>query len=153
MKEAEGAFLGEVRRGSSTGISWKAGLPASVNLGNWPDAHVPDDVDDYFFADDCVDELIDAQADSVRSTDLIGAANDTGLFSLSEDPEGLISRLMAFDNAMPRWDNNGWSPDALHSKITGKRIFRNPDGTEMKVGRNDPCLCGSGKKYKRCCGR
>jgi uncharacterized protein len=22
-----------------------------------------------------------------------------------------------------------------------------------KVGRNDPCLCGSGKKYKRCCGR
>lgn len=25
------------------------------------------------------------------------------------------------------------------------------DGT--KVGRNDPCPCGSGKKYKRCCGR
>ena len=22
-----------------------------------------------------------------------------------------------------------------------------------KVGRNDPCLCGSGKKYKYCCGR
>jgi preprotein translocase subunit SecA len=21
-----------------------------------------------------------------------------------------------------------------------------------KVGRNDPCVCGSGKKYKRCCG-
>jgi uncharacterized protein YecA (UPF0149 family) len=20
-----------------------------------------------------------------------------------------------------------------------------------KVGRNDPCPCGSGKKYKRCC--
>jgi hypothetical protein len=25
-----------------------------------------------------------------------------------------------------------------------------PDG---KVGRNDPCPCGSGKKYKKCCGR
>lgn len=25
----------------------------------------------------------------------------------------------------------------------------NPNGT--KVGRNDPCPCGSGKKYKRCC--
>jgi len=24
---------------------------------------------------------------------------------------------------------------------------------EQKVGRNDPCPCGSGKKYKRCCGR
>ena len=22
----------------------------------------------------------------------------------------------------------------------------------MPVGRNDPCPCGSGKKYKRCCG-
>ena len=23
----------------------------------------------------------------------------------------------------------------------------------MKVGRNDPCPCGSGKKYKECCGK
>lgn len=25
--------------------------------------------------------------------------------------------------------------------------------TEPKIGRNDPCTCGSGKKYKKCCGR
>jgi SEC-C motif-containing protein len=25
--------------------------------------------------------------------------------------------------------------------------------TEPRIGRNDPCPCGSGKKYKRCCGR
>ncbi|MBK1707338.1 SEC-C metal-binding domain-containing protein [Halochromatium glycolicum] len=24
--------------------------------------------------------------------------------------------------------------------------------TSTKVGRNDPCPCGSGKKYKKCCG-
>jgi uncharacterized protein len=24
-------------------------------------------------------------------------------------------------------------------------------GSEPKVGRNDPCPCGSGKKYKKCC--
>jgi preprotein translocase subunit SecA len=24
--------------------------------------------------------------------------------------------------------------------------------TDIKVGRNDPCPCGSGKKYKKCCG-
>jgi len=23
---------------------------------------------------------------------------------------------------------------------------------KQKVGRNDPCPCGSGKKYKKCCG-
>ncbi len=25
--------------------------------------------------------------------------------------------------------------------------------SDAKVGRNDPCLCGSGKKYKKCCGK
>ena len=25
--------------------------------------------------------------------------------------------------------------------------------TKDKVGRNDPCPCGSGKKYKKCCGK
>ena len=24
---------------------------------------------------------------------------------------------------------------------------------KQKIGRNDPCPCGSGKKYKNCCGR
>ena len=28
--------------------------------------------------------------------------------------------------------------------------FRN---TEKKIGPNDPCPCGSGKKYKKCCGK
>jgi len=23
--------------------------------------------------------------------------------------------------------------------------------SEKKIGRNDPCPCGSGKKYKKCC--
>ncbi|MDK2847569.1 MAG: motif domain protein [Desulfuromonadales bacterium] len=25
--------------------------------------------------------------------------------------------------------------------------------TVVKIGRNDPCSCGSGKKYKKCCGK
>jgi uncharacterized protein YecA (UPF0149 family) len=25
--------------------------------------------------------------------------------------------------------------------------------TKKKVGRNDPCPCGSGEKYKKCCGK
>ena len=28
-------------------------------------------------------------------------------------------------------------------------ILTNPD---KKIGRNEPCPCGSGKKYKKCCG-
>jgi preprotein translocase subunit SecA len=30
---------------------------------------------------------------------------------------------------------------------------KRPVRVEVKVGRNDPCPCGSGKKYKKCCGK
>ena len=39
--------------------------------------------------------------------------------------------------------------------ITDLDILLNPIKTKIadpKVGRNDPCPCGSGKKYKKCCG-
>ncbi|MDD2359342.1 MAG: preprotein translocase subunit SecA [Syntrophaceticus schinkii] len=35
----------------------------------------------------------------------------------------------------------------------GEEAPRTPVRVGPKVGRNDPCPCGSGKKYKRCCGR
>lgn len=34
---------------------------------------------------------------------------------------------------------------------TGDRVKQTPV-TVKKIGRNDPCPCGSGKKYKKCCG-
>ena len=33
----------------------------------------------------------------------------------------------------------------------GKQVARKP-AVSKKIGRNDPCPCGSGKKYKKCCG-
>jgi SEC-C motif-containing protein len=35
-------------------------------------------------------------------------------------------------------------------RVLGPRTVRH-DGP--RIGRNDPCPCGSGKKYKKCCGR
>jgi len=35
----------------------------------------------------------------------------------------------------------------------GERQKREPVKRAEKVGRNDPCPCGSGKKYKKCCGK
>lgn len=52
--------------------------------------------------------------------------------------------------------------DALEGKrpaemLEGGRLFPSKVETfrreEPKVGRNDPCPCGSGKKYKKCCGK
>ncbi len=36
---------------------------------------------------------------------------------------------------------------------SGKLITEQVTRSAPKVGRNDPCPCGSGKKYKACCGR
>jgi len=33
----------------------------------------------------------------------------------------------------------------------GERIVAKP--AKLKIGRNEPCSCGSGKKYKKCCGK
>ena len=37
-------------------------------------------------------------------------------------------------------------------KKVSKPVTKTPIRNENKVGRNDPCPCGSGKKYKKCCG-
>ena len=45
------------------------------------------------------------------------------------------------------------------AKVTGESgaddgsLKKEPIKKEKKPGRNDPCPCGSGKKYKKCCGR
>ena len=35
----------------------------------------------------------------------------------------------------------------------GEKVVKTIKLEKPKVGRNDPCPCGSGKKYKKCCGR
>ena len=51
----------------------------------------------------------------------------------------------------------GEALEAIHSVDGGSKIGTDVDRTVRnegpKVGRNDPCPCGSGKKYKQCCGR
>ena len=36
--------------------------------------------------------------------------------------------------------------------VDGSEVRPQPVVRGPKVGRNDPCTCGSGKKYKKCCG-
>ena len=51
----------------------------------------------------------------------------------------------------------GAALEAIHSVDGGAKIGTDVDRTVRnegpKVGRNDPCPCGSGKKYKNCCGK
>ena len=49
-----------------------------------------------------------------------------------------------FENSNVSLKNNVPTQEKTHTPIVN---------TEPKVGRNDPCPCGSGKKYKNCCGK
>ena len=40
-----------------------------------------------------------------------------------------------------------------HGDQSDDAVKKQPVKTGEKVGRNDPCPCGSGKKYKNCCGK
>lgn len=50
---------------------------------------------------------------------------------------------------LPQWESILTVDErkAIKKEYNESRIVRN----DNKVGRNDPCPCGSGKKYKKCC--
>lgn len=52
---------------------------------------------------------------------------------------------------LPQWDEV--LPEERRSEITREWRASKQAVSEKTVGRNDPCPCGSGKKYKKCCGK
>jgi tetratricopeptide (TPR) repeat protein len=47
----------------------------------------------------------------------------------------------------------GYNEYKKRVNIPGPLLSHGMFGTQTKVGRNDPCSCGSGKKFKKCCGK
>ena len=43
--------------------------------------------------------------------------------------------------------------DGIVASTSGDGTVKKQPRKVQKIGRNDPCPCGSGKKYKQCCGR
>ncbi len=60
----------------------------------------------------------------------------------NKDIKSLKNIVDQYKNDMPIWGYNGYSKKEFNSMPK-----------EKKIGRNDPCPCGSGKKYKKCCGK
>lgn len=52
---------------------------------------------------------------------------------------------------LPEWD--GVLSEEKRREITRAWRLSGQAVSEKTVGRNDPCPCGSGKKYKKCCGK
>lgn len=57
-------------------------------------------------------------------------------------------KLDAFENSMKEWETD---EDEIFDEFTAPKQI--PVVKDKKVYPNDPCPCGSGKKYKKCCGK
>ena len=73
-----------------------------------------------------------------------------------ELPEALFYNMLAADAdylyGLPQWETilGEEKITEIAKKYKQSKTVRR---AAPKVGRNDPCPCGSGKKYKHCCGR
>ena len=63
----------------------------------------------------------------------------------------VIKHIVAVVNSTRKWINKGFTPNELSphkvNEQTGQKV------KVLDIGRNAPCPCGSGKKYKKCCGK
>lgn len=66
----------------------------------------------------------------------------------------MLSQINLETNRLIFDDTLSDEPSAIdHSAVSSKQpSFPTPAISLLKTGRNDPCPCNSGKKYKRCCG-
>ena len=99
--------------------------------------------------------FLDGINDSLKEANPIETMEEDTEVSLAFDKEKLYKNMVDaradWLYELPQWND-------IYDEETRKRLFleQRKSGTirkEKKIGRNDPCPCGSGKKYKKCCGR
>ena len=92
-----------------------------------------------------------AQRDPVAMYRIQGAdIFDQMVDDIKEDTVRQILSVMPRPQAMERVQV---AKPTSEGYASGQPIVRKPVVKAVKVGRNDPCPCGSGKKYKKCCGQ
>ena len=98
---------------------------------------------------DGIDESLAGYQNDIDNMD-----EDT-IVKIEIDPEKLYYNMVAARASwlyeLPQWDD-------IISEDRRKELYHQQkiSGTIVKgkkIGRNDPCPCGSGKKYKHCCGK
>jgi len=77
----------------------------------------------------------------------IGELSDY-VINASKENDNYKNSPNAFDKILDRLRTN--SENDTDSEMHSNTLLIR---TEPKIGRNDPCSCGSGKKYKKCCGK
>lgn len=72
-------------------------------------------------------------------------------FKSLTDINEMVKYVMAVVGHIRKWVNKGFTAAELLPHIAGDKPAQKIKVVD--IGRNAPCPCGSGKKYKKCCGR
>lgn len=105
------------------------------------------------------DEVVEECVDAIKSGESVGDILEFLQQQFEIDDEDLlkeiVDHIVFLHNNTRQWYLKGYTPVELHQK-DNPRVMPFPaksNNTNVQVGRNDPCPCGSGKKYKKCCGK
>lgn len=99
--------------------------------------------------------FLDGINDSLKTPNPIEEMEEDTVVSLDFDNEMLYKNMV---DAKADWLYNLPAWDQIFDAAKKKALYQeakkmNTIVKPKKIGRNDPCPCGSGKKYKQCCGR
>ena len=99
--------------------------------------------------------FLDGINDSLKTANPIETMEEDTVVSLAFDKELLYKNMIDAKAdwlyELPQWKE-------IYSEEELKKLYKEQKESttirkEKKIGRNDPCPCGSGKKYKKCCGK
>ena len=99
--------------------------------------------------------FLDGINDSLKEANPIETMEEDTVVNLGFDTELLYKNMVA---AKADWLYGLEEWNAIFSEEKQKELYKEQKSSttivkEDKVYPNDPCPCGSGKKYKKCCGR
>ena len=99
--------------------------------------------------------FLDGIDESLKEPNPIETMDEDTVVSLAFDKEKLYKNMVAAKAdwlyELPQWKE-------IYSEEELKKLYKEQKESttirkEKKIGRNDPCPCGSCKKYKKCCGK
>ena len=99
--------------------------------------------------------FLDGINDSLKEANPIETMEESTLVKIEIDPEKLYYNMV---EAKADWLYNLPQWDKILNEGRRKELYKEQkkSGTVVKgrkIGRNESCPCGSGKKYKHCCGK
>jgi preprotein translocase subunit SecA len=108
-------------------------------------------------AEELCEEIHGLKQMQVRVQEVFETLNRKNIgFENDEQLNEFIMIVSKMANNIRIWENNGFTPNEIFNKYEKPHLRPLPEKPfnfkkEEKPGRNDPCHCGSGRKYKKCC--